>query len=73
MIATTSRAPTTFYKSGRIARTVAIFDNGQTAVFDARGSQIPELQGQDTPERRAAIHARSDVDTQWRFGRAVKP
>lgn len=43
---------------------VFLFPNGMFAVTDHRGEQIPELQGKDTPERRAAIDARLEDDTE---------
>lgn len=51
--------------AGATARTVFVFANGNVAVCDADGHQIPELQGRDSPELRDAIGERSDEQTIW--------
>lgn len=49
----------------KIARTVFEFANGQIAVLDEDGREIPDLQGDNTPELRARIKERSDDLTEW--------
>ena len=39
------------------------FPNGMIAVTDQNGQQIPELQGEDTPEIRRKIEKRIDENT----------
>ena len=46
-------------------KSVFVFPNGMIAVTGYDGQQIPELQGQDTPELRDAIKAVSDERTEW--------
>ncbi len=41
---------------------VYIFPNGMVAVFDSKGEQVPELQGEWT-EKAKQIYAVSDADT----------
>jgi len=46
-------------------RTVFIFPNGMIAVTDQNGEQIPELQGESSPELLKKIKARVTTKTIW--------
>jgi hypothetical protein len=49
-------------------RHVYFWQNGMVMTFGADGRQMPELQGRDTPELRAAIAARADGETVYHEG-----
>lgn len=51
--------------AGRDVRSVYRWANGMVMVFGDDGEQIPELQGEATLNRLAAIRDRSRLDTDW--------
>ncbi len=46
-------------------KSVFRFPNGQIAVCDEKGKQIPELQGRDTPELRKKIDKQITKSTEF--------